>query len=118
SPSAMDRASKIGVVISAQQLLVYAFAPTMLTCWGDERMQHVSPHRTWLDAGLVVAAGSDVVPFDPLLGIWSFVTRETRASGVVGPEQRVSREAALRMYTLNGAYLTFEEHIKGSLEPG
>jgi predicted amidohydrolase YtcJ len=71
-----------------------------------------------LDTGLVVAAGSDVVPFDPLLGIWSLVTRETRAAGVVGPAQRVSREEALRMYTLNGAYLTFEEEVKGSLEPG
>jgi predicted amidohydrolase YtcJ len=118
SPEAMQRARRLGLVISAQQLLVYAFAATMLTCWGQERMRHGSPHRTWLDAGLVVAAGSDVVPFDPLLGIWSFVTRQTRASGVVGPEQRVSREEALRMYTLNAAYLTFEEDIKGSLEPG
>jgi predicted amidohydrolase YtcJ len=50
--------------------------------------------------------------------MWSFVTRQTRASGVVGPDQRVSREEALRMYTLNGAYLTFEEELKGSLAPG
>jgi predicted amidohydrolase YtcJ len=118
SPEAMQRAKRLGLVISAQQLLVYAFAASMLTCWGDERMGRGSPHREWLDAGLVVAAGSDVVPFDPLLGMWSFVTRQTRASGVVGPDQRVSREEALRMYTLNGAYLTFEEELKGSLAPG
>src|SRR6185436_14913907 len=116
SPSAMDRASKIGVVISAQQLLVYAFAPTMLTCWGEARMAHASPHRTWLDRGLVVAAGSDVVPFDPLLGIQSLVTRETLAAGIVGPAERVPRAEALHMYTVAGAYLTFEEGLKGSLE--
>jgi predicted amidohydrolase YtcJ len=118
SPAALARARELGVVVSAQQLLVYAFAATMLTCWGEERMQHVSPHRAWLDAGLVVAAGSDVVPFDPLLGIWSFVTRQTRAAGVIGLAERVSRAEALRMYTLNAAYLTFEEELKGSLEPG
>ena len=81
-------------------------------------MRHASPHREWLDRGLLVAAGSDVVPFDPLLGIWSLVTRGTLAAGVVGPEQRVTREEALRMYTLNGAFLTFEEELKGSIEPG
>ena len=118
SPPAMQRAKRLGVVISAQQLLVYAFAASMLTCWGEERMQRCSPHRTWIDNGLVVAAGSDVVPFDPLIGIWSMVTRETRASGVVGAGERVSRDEALRMYTRNAAYLTFEEELKGSIEPG
>jgi len=118
SPSAMARAKQLGVVISAQQLLVYAFAPTMLTCWGEQRMQHVSPHREWQRQGLTAAAGSDVVPFDPLLGIQSLVTRETLAAGVVGPDERVSRADALYMYTLAGAYLTFEEHLKGSLEVG
>jgi predicted amidohydrolase YtcJ len=118
TPAAMERARRLGVVISAQQLLVYAFAPTMLACWGEARMQHASPHRTWLDRGLIVAAGSDVVPFDPLLGIHSLVTRETLAAGVVGPEERVTRSEALWMYTVAGAYLTFEEQHKGSLEPG
>ncbi|HEY3063223.1 MAG TPA: amidohydrolase [Chloroflexota bacterium] len=118
SPSAMERARKLGVVISAQQLLVYAFAPTMRACWGEARMQHASPHRTWLDRGLVVAAGSDVVPFEPLLGIQSLVTRETLAAGIVGPGERVSRTEALHMYTVAGAYLTHEEQLKGSLEVG
>jgi predicted amidohydrolase YtcJ len=118
TPEMNERARRLGLVISAQQLLVYAFAPTMIECWGDERMRNVSPHRTWLDAGLVVAAGSDVVPFDPLVGIWSMVTRRTLAAGIVGPDQRVTREEALRMYTINGAYLTFEENLKGSIEPG
>jgi predicted amidohydrolase YtcJ len=67
---------------------------------------------------LVVAAGSDVVPFDPLIGVWSMVTRGTRASGIVGPDERVSRAEALRMYTRDAAYLTFEEELKGSIEPG
>jgi predicted amidohydrolase YtcJ len=118
SPSAFERARRLGVVISAQQLLVYAFAPTMLSCWGEQRMQHASPHREWLRQGLTLAAGSDVVPFDPLLGIQSLVTRETLAAGVVGPDERVSRAEALWMYTQAGAYLTFEEHLKGSFEVG
>jgi predicted amidohydrolase YtcJ len=118
SPSAMARAQRLGVVVSSQQLLVYAFAPTMLTCWGEARMRHAAPHRAWLRQGLTVAAGSDVVPFDPLIGIHSLVTRQTLAAGVVGPDERVTRGEALYMYTLAGAYLTFEEHLKGSLEVG
>jgi predicted amidohydrolase YtcJ len=118
TPEAMRRARNLGVVISAQQLLVYAFSASMLTCWGEQRMQHASPHRSWLNNGLIVAAGSDVVPFDPLIGIWSLVTRATRASGIVGLDERVSREEALRMYTRDAAYLTFEEELKGSIEPG
>jgi len=118
SRSAMERARSLGVVISVQQLLVYAFAPTMLTCWGEALMAHASPHRNWLDRGLVIAAGSDVVPFEPLLGIQSLVTRETLAAGIVGPAERISRSEALYAYTLAGAYLTFEEHLKGSVEVG
>src|SRR5258708_34404034 len=64
SPAAMERARRLGVVISAQQLLVYAFAPTMLTCWAATRIQHVSPNATWLHPALSLAASITTVAID------------------------------------------------------
>ena len=57
-------------------------------------------------------------PFEPLLGIQSCVTRTDSTGKVWGINQRVSVEEALRLYTLNGAYASFEENIKGSVEVG
>jgi len=81
-----------------------------------------------LDAGVVVAGGSDHMirfdprtstnPYHPFYGMWMAITRQTVDGTVINPEQRVTREQALRMWTLNGAYLSFEETSKGSIEPG
>jgi predicted amidohydrolase YtcJ len=50
--------------------------------------------------------------------MWMAITRQTADGSVINPEQRITREQALRMWTLNGAYLSFEENLKGSIEPG
>jgi predicted amidohydrolase YtcJ len=76
--------------------------------------------KDWLDAGINVGGGSDYykVPANPFWMLHFWVTRATREGGVIGPEQRVSREEALRVMTVNNAYLTFEEDVKGTIEPG
>ena len=57
-------------------------------------------------------------PFNPFLAMYVAVTRRTESGRVIGPEQRVSREQALRMATIDAAYLSFDEKRKGSIEVG
>ena len=56
--------------------------------------------------------------YHPFYGMWMTITRETVDGTVLGPEQRITREEALKMWTINGAYGNFEEDLKGSIEPG
>ena len=87
--------------------------------FSEQAMDHVSPaHQLW-ELGVPVAAGTDAVPHNPLFCLWSMVTRRERTTGqVMGAGGKVGREAALRMLTHGGAYLTFEEQEKGRLVPG
>jgi predicted amidohydrolase YtcJ len=57
-------------------------------------------------------------PYNPFFGMWMAITRKTADGTALVPDQAVTREQALRMWTLNGAWMTFEEKTKGSIEPG
>jgi predicted amidohydrolase YtcJ len=79
------------------------------------------PMREWLDRGLIVSAGSDWgagTTNNPFVPFYFYVTRKTDEGMVVGPEQRITRTEALRVSTINNAYLTYEEKVKGSIEKG
>jgi len=113
------RMKKLDLVISAQDHL-YLAAPSLVKMWGLRRAAWVTPVRAYLDHGLMVSAGTDspVVPYPPLWVFYHFVTRDTISGGVMGPDQKITRQEALRLETINNAYTTFEEKIKGSIEPG
>ena len=113
------RMKKLQLVISAQDHL-YLAGPSLVKYWGPKRAAWTTPVRTYLDRGLLVAAGTDsaVVPYPPLWVIYHFVTRDTISGGVLGDDQKISRKEALQLATINNAFLTFEEKIKGSIEPG
>jgi predicted amidohydrolase YtcJ len=57
-------------------------------------------------------------PYNPFLAMWSVITRKTERGTTIVPEEAISREQALKMYTINNAYASFEENLKGSIEPG
>ncbi len=88
--------------------------------YGEELMKRSMAYRTFIDAGIVAAAGSDFSPgpFDPRMGIQGMVTRTGWNGEVWGANQRISVEEALRINTINGAYNSHEEAIKGSITPG
>lgn len=88
--------------------------------YGEEMMRHCMAFRTLLDAGVQAAAGSDFSPgpFDPRMAIQGMVTRTGWDGKTWGANQRISRDEALRVNTLNGAYNSHEEAIKGSITPG
>ena len=113
------RMKQLGLVISAQNHL-YLAGPSLVRMWGPERAAWTTPMRTYLDQGFVVAGGTDssVVPYPPLWVIYHFVTRNTISGGILGADQKITRREALQVETLNNAYVTFEEKIKGSIEPG
>jgi predicted amidohydrolase YtcJ len=113
------RMKALNLVISAQDHL-YLAGPSLVSYWGAKRAAWTTPMRAYLDHGFVVAGGTDsaVVPYPPLWVIYHFVTRDTISGGVLGADQKISRKEALQVETINNAYLTFEERIKGSIEPG
>jgi predicted amidohydrolase YtcJ len=113
------RMKALDLVISAQDHL-YLAGPSLVTYWGAKRAAWTTPVRAYLDRGFVVAGGTDsaVVPYPPLWVIYHFVTRDTISGGVLGTDQRITRTEALRLETINNAYLTFEERVKGSIESG
>lgn len=88
--------------------------------YGEEKMEHMFAHRSFLDAGIPVAPASDYTPgpYEPMMAIQSMVTRKDMRGRVWGPSQRISVTEAMRICTMHGAYASFEEDIKGSLEPG
>ena len=118
-PDHLPRMKALGVAIAAQSHLFLA-GPSLVKYWGATRAGITTPAKMYLEAQLPVSSGSDapVVPYPPLWTIYHFITRDTISGGVLGADQRVTRQQALRMATINNAWLNMEERTKGSIEPG
>lgn len=130
----MDRdavhiAARLGVVMDIQPVWLWLDSRVLLDQFGYERLGSFQPLRTIFDAGAVAGGGSDhmqkigatraVNSYDPFLGIATAVSRRGRGlDRPVHPEEALSREQAIRLYTINNAFLMFLENQVGSLEPG
>ena len=129
SQEAIDKMASLGIVADLQPAWLYLDGATLLQQFGDDRLQFFQPYKTLFECGVTVGGGSDhmqkigslrsINPYNPFLGMWITLTRMPRGRNEpLHPEQRILREQALRLYTINNAYLSFEEDEKGSLEPG
>ncbi|HEV8040247.1 MAG TPA: amidohydrolase [Bryobacteraceae bacterium] len=91
-----------------------------LSVYGEERVNRMFALRSFLDAGVRATQASDYTasPFDPMMALQSEVTRTDKNGNVWGPKQRITIQEALQVGTMNGAYASFEENLKGSITPG
>jgi predicted amidohydrolase YtcJ len=123
APADIERFAKLNVIASMQPYHAIDDGRWAVEVIGPERIKTTYAFKSLFDAGATVAFGSDwpVAPATPLEGIYAAVTRRTlddrNPEGWV-PDQKITVEQALKGYTVNGAYASFEEKIKGTLEPG
>jgi len=129
SADAVQMAARLGVVFDIQPAWLYLDTRTLVKQFGYDRLAYFQPLKSLFDAGVIVGGGSDHMqkigslrsnnPYNPFLGMQTALTRRARwYDGVLHPEQRITREQAIRFYTANNAYLLFQEKTTGSLEPG
>ena len=128
SKEAIARAKRLGILADVQAPWLYLDAPALEKVVGYDGMRMFYPLRSYLDAGVLIGGGSDhmighdknraVNPYNPFLNMWIAVARQTIAGKVVHPEEKITREEALKMHSIWAAYFQFEEKEKGSLEVG
>ena len=113
------RMKAAGVVPAAFTTYAY-YNSDKFKFYGEEMMKHCMAYRSFLDAGIVAAAGSDFSPgpFDPRMAMQGMVTRTGWDGQTWGANQKITLEEALRVNTINGAYNSHEEALKGSITPG
>jgi hypothetical protein len=123
----LERCKRLGVCADVQPAWLYKDGGTLLKVLGDERMRWFQPYKSWLEYTTVGGGSDHMLRFDPLdstnpwspwLGIWVAVTRTLENGSVHQPGEALTREQAIRLYTINNAYLHNEEREKGSLEVG
>jgi predicted amidohydrolase YtcJ len=115
----VQRMKALGVIPTPFSTYVYFHGEKMQE-YGAERLDSMFALRSFIDAGIRPTLASDYPPgpFEPMMALQSMVTRTDITGKTWGPRQKITVEEALRVCTLNGAYASFEEHEKGSLEPG
>lgn len=117
----LQHMARHGLAVVIQPTFIYYEGDDLFRDVGPELAARYKPMRTYLDRGIRVVATSDVpstVHFNPFIGLYALVTRKSWKGTPIAPDQAVSREEALYAYTVAGAWLTREEHLKGPLAPG
>ncbi|HTT33378.1 MAG TPA: amidohydrolase [Methylomirabilota bacterium] len=113
------RMKALGAIPTPFSTYVYYHGEKM-RYYGQERLNHMFALRSFLDAGIRPTQASDYPPgeFIPMMALQSEVTRTDTKGNVWGPKQKITVEEAIRVGTLNGAYASYEENLKGSIEAG
>ena len=129
SREAVEKLPQLGVSVDIQPAWLYLDTRTLVKQFGYDRLRYFQPLRSIFDSGGLACGGSDhmqkigslrsINPYNPFLGMWTAITRRARwYDGRLHPEEALSREQAIRLYTRNNAYILFLDDQVGSLEPG
>jgi predicted amidohydrolase YtcJ len=113
----MQKMAAHNILMAQQPNFVYTIEGRYVAHLVGERLQTNNPIRTPMSHGVFVALGADIMPTGPLLGLYAAVTRRGMSGAVFGKGERITVPEAVVGYTRNGAYFTFEEREKGTLEP-
>ena len=119
TPELIKRIKALGAIPTPFASYVY-FHGEKMGEYGATRTERMFPMRWFLDAGIPATMGSDYPPgpFEPMMALTSMLTRTDIRGTVWGANQRITLAEALHVLTMNGAYASYEEQLKGSLTPG
>jgi predicted amidohydrolase YtcJ len=129
SREAIAQAARLGVLVDIQPAWLYLDTRTLVAQFGYERLRYFQPLHSLFDAGVIAGGGSDHMQkigslrsinfYNPFLAMWVAITRKAKGyEGRLHPEEALTREQAIRFYTINNAALLFLEDRVGSLEAG
>jgi hypothetical protein len=129
SKEAVETAARLGVVVDIQPAWLYLDTRTLLGQFGYDRLRYFQPLRSIFEAGGIAGGGSDHMQkigslrsvnfYNPFFAMWVTLSRRAKNyEGSLHPEEVLNRQQAIRFYTINNAYLLFQEERTGSLEEG
>ncbi len=129
SREAVEKMPQLGVVVDIQPAWLYLDSRTLVKQFGYDRLRWFQPLKSIFEAGGIAGGGSDhmqkvgslrsINPYNPFLGMATAITRRAQwQKGALHPEEAITREQAIRFYTMNNAYVLFKEDKLGSLEAG
>jgi len=125
---AIKKMAAMEICANLQPAWFYKDSEAMDSILGKAKTDIFHPYRTLQDAGIIINGGSDhmvkwdastsINPYNPFLAMYSMVTRKTERGSIFHPDQALTREEALKAYTINNAYAESQDSVKGSIEPG
>lgn len=124
TPKRIERIKKLGVVLVPDPQFIWNIGDSYISFLGPKRTEHLFNFRTLLDKGVKMAWSTDgggkfsVSPTDPILGLDCVVNRKTMLGNLINPDEKISMMEAIKFYTINSAFASYEEKIKGSIETG
>ena len=128
SSDAIKKMADLNVYANMQPAWFYKDAVSMESILGTEKIKIFHPYKSMDDAGVMINGGSDhmvkwdadssINPYNPFLAMYAMAARTTEQGSLIVPAEAIGRKEALKAYTINNAYASFEETIKGSIEPG
>ncbi len=120
TPRLVERIKELGILPTIFGPYVYYHGDKLIPAFGEKRLENMFAARSFLDAGVKIAAHSDhpCAPYPPLMAIHGLVNRRTKAGKPIGDTQKITVMEALRLYTVHSAYQQFDEDKLGSIEEG